>query len=951
MGLGAALAVLSSVRDADGYNLYNNAPPAAFAVLERAATTTGDCAAHLDLLQLISAADLPRDADVATEAQRAEDACPNDPTPGWLLGQFQSLRAVQTDALGLPVSVPEGTAAAAKATFDELVERFPRSATVLSGAGDARVREGERIAGERPFTAREEFQAAAAYYRDALELSPTAEISAGLARALVGLGEPGKAVEVLQDAAAATTPGFRMELLTAAQEWAHDFTGAQETGQEHAQLGPSGYPQGNALFATPQSGASFDGDELTIPVVSWGIDRFAPLEVPLEYYEGGGGASVDDVSFVPRYRPDAPWTGPNTRCPDWGWIRDAVLAGNADDALDGMARGELREVRPYDAYACPFFPHPPRNLIRLELGETVDVRPGILEKLYDRRQNMWRWAGDLDRAADVAEDWTKDADGSRWESLPAQRLAEIRYLQGRYAEAASEFGAASRAIRRAHWDDELGHQRAELARASALLHADRRAEALDLLGTLAPDAEFSAAYHLQNGTQYDVEFAGVAYHARTILADAQLEDSEVDAALESYRAAEEQLATLDDQYSPVVGYRPERLYNNLALARLAAGQETDAADAVERALDVDPMNPAFLMTAGFVADRRGDREKAIDYNRRALESDPGAYPAANDLGVQLARDGNNDAAVDALQQAVTANPDYALGWFNLGVVHGRMGPAHLPASQGSFARAARLDPDLADRRPDLTIDATIYRTGLDLSKPLPPGWSFGGLRPAAPAVSVGLIAVLALALAVARSVGTSGQDFASRWAESVDHHMQKVPLVRHLRAPAWGLGLTVLLLWSSVLRQGWSQAWVLLAAAVALAVIAGAALRARTAVARPTRSTAQRSWPPGMVVGVAATVAGAPWAPLPVLDDTDRPSTRVHVAAPLVLLAIATILLVEAAWLRVPLTRAMAVAALIMAASTLLPIGPLDGARLRKGQLVAGAGAAFALALAVLGLG
>jgi tetratricopeptide (TPR) repeat protein len=131
------------------------------------------------------------------------------------------------------------------------------------------------------------------------------------------------------------------------------------------------------------------------------------------------------------------------------------------------------------------------------------------------------------------------------------------------------------------------------------------------------------------------------------------------------------------------GLRPERIDANQAVAELALGRATTAKEAIDRALRADPMNPAFLMTAGFVADRAGQLETATRYNAATLVSDGGAFPAANDLGVQLARLHRNEEAATALRRAVGARPDYALGWFNLGVVYSRMGPAQVLESQGA----------------------------------------------------------------------------------------------------------------------------------------------------------------------------------------------------------------------------------------------------------------------------
>ena len=49
--------------------------------------------------------------------------------------------------------------------------------------------------------------------------------------------------------------------------------------------------------------------------------------------------------------------------------------------------------------------------------------------------------------------------------------------------------------------------------------------------------------------------------------------------------------------------------------------------------------------------------------------------------------------------------------------------------------AYSLDPALQDHRPEMTIDASVYRTALDLSKPLPPRWSICQLQQPVPAAA------------------------------------------------------------------------------------------------------------------------------------------------------------------------------------------------------------------------
>jgi hypothetical protein len=77
---------------------------------------------------------------------------------------------------------------------------------------------------------------------------------------------------------------------------------------------------------------------------------------------------------------------------------------------------------------------------------------------------------------------------------------------------------------------------------------------------------------------------------------------------------------------------------------------------------------------------------------------------------------------------------------------------------------------------------------------------------------------------------------------------------------------------------------------------------------------------------------------------------RVPAAAPVALALMSVVLFVGSAALQVPLTRSRAQAALIMVASTLVPVGPLDGAKLGKTGFPAGAGVVGAAVLAGLGI-
>jgi cellulose synthase operon protein C len=948
--LGAALLVLASRPSGDFGNAFPNAAAAAFAVLDRA-RADGDCGAQLNVLLVVSADDQPRDAVVRDETRRAESVCPDDPTPGWLLGQHQSQRARRDSSGEVGDPVPADAGQQASATFARLEKRFPGSAAAITGAADVQLRTGIRLAESQPFTARFALRTAAAGYQKARSMGAD-EAALGLARALVGLGEPARAAALVRAASAGRPPsGPLLELLTMAEEAAHEFGRAEGTALELAERGPGAYPAGHPLFPIPgfEEVSETTGRDPLGPQ-SLGTDTHAPLTVRLQPEPGGAGGSVNDVSFIPVYRPAYGIVGTEPSCPGRAWRRNAVLAGRARAALVNFpAEPQLafKHVRPdRQDYSCGNEADDLRDIARLEADLPVTANRERRDQLADHRQNLWRWAGNLPRAEQTIQAWAKKAGPIA--PLPMLRLGEVHYLQRQYDDAAAAFGVAARRTRQATYDNDLGVDEALLGRGASLLAAGRTAEGLALLRALASDAELGVSYQKDLMGEGLMGFAAVAYHARAQLADAERESGDLHAAVEDYNAARELLPVLAG--AEATGARPERIDANQALADLAFGRVTAATQAINRALQADPMNPAFLMTAGFVADRAGQLETAAYYDAAALVSDRGAFPAANDLGVELARLHRNDEAVTALRRAVGARPDYALGWFNLGIVYSRMGPATVLASQGALARAFELDPALRDRQHVLTIDAQTYRTGLDLSKPLPPGWSLAQLQRRALVPSAGLLAVLLLGLGLARVAGSGTRtELAQGWLESAAQRLERLPLMHRLHNPWWALAVTVLVFALPVVLHARGPVVDLGALAVGVLLLALVAMRARRLVARRAGLTVRNeSWGPGVVFGMATAVV-APWAPLPVVRTTDD-APRVHAAAPVALALMGVVLFVESAAFQVPLTRSLAQAALIMVASTLVPVGPLDGAKLGKTGLLAGAGVVGAAVLVGLGV-
>jgi cellulose synthase operon protein C len=964
--LGAALTVLAAQPQSSGVDgtiqatPIDNAGPAAYGVLDRA-RAAGGCAPQLDLLLLMTADEATSAGILGQEEQRTMAACPHDPTPAWLVGQSE-LRNLGAGIWASPTTAEPSAVAALRASstiFSHLAAEYPRDADVLTGLADSYLRTGTYLRTSEPFTARQDFWLAIAAYDRASALGGERDAAPGVARALIGLGEPAAAARLLSPLARSSPfPGQLLDLLITADEAAHDVGPAVTAAQRLEQLGSASYPDGDALIPVPESGSIDSLDDVAFPL-SFGAGRLTPLETAL-IMPGGAGGTVQDLSFIPAYRDDPGVTGTQLGCPSWTWTRDELLLGHAAMALVNWP-AQFAYIRPGYGYCAQ------SDQLKLMAEEQAGQQPdqAVMKKdsitsddIADDWQNLLRWAGNLPAAQKFAEQW-QAARGAN-SALPALRLGEVDFLMHQYNDAAAEFDLAARRWRLVDYNDDLDFYQTELDRGAALFAAGRAAEAIQTLRPL--DLEGTAGYAYQNSPRQDNfdaadEFAAVSYYACEQLADYESESGNLHAAVEDYTTALDWVPQLEDEEDAMLdpsgsGVRPEVLNNNAALAYLGLGDTSTATTLENKALAADPEDPVFLMTAGFIANRADQVAQAARYDRAALNSDPGAFPAANDLGVELAREHQDAAAAAAIRQAVGASPDYALGWFNLGVVESQLGPAHLLAAQGAFAKAYSLDPALQNRQHEMTIDASVYRTALDLSKPLPPRWSISQLQQPVPAAAAGLLAIVILGLGLAKATGHGGSAFAAQWLDPLTDRLQSAPVLRRLHHPGWSLAATAASFLFAYIRRGAGPVEVVAYIAGVL-VLAFLAVGARVYLAQSKHVViTQETWSPGLAFGLITGAAGLPWAPLPVVraDGEDSLKVKAHLAAPITLAALSALLFVESAWLHTPLTQSWAIAALIMSASTLLPVGPLDGAQLGKAGILAATGVLGGALLVGLGL-
>lgn len=954
------LAGLLTVAAARFPDRFTNGAAVAYELLERA-RATGACDPELNLAALLALDPLPWDDDVAAAFERAAAACRGEATPLWLLGQYQSHLAffTQDARLSLPPSLGADPRRAERLrrpfdTFRRLQRDYPGSPAGWSGEGDLQLRLAYAEARFEPFTARGRFRRALELYRRARALSDEPGLAAGEAKAQAGLGRFDLAIGAQREAIAAQ-PGsmvFQAGMI-------EHLEGAKRFGQAAdaaaaSLAGPAELPTGRGLFPEGFSQVADSYRPLSV-----GTERLnTALLLVVSSGGRGAGAGVEDLSFLPTFRDSIELTGSLPWCRDWSRRRDLVLAERTADALQDFPPSFAYDG-PGPLAGSPCYSHPflLEAVARLETGDeagaaavvaravaegSTSLRPyeasadPAMALVQDARQNLWRFGGGLGRAASAVEKWLA-ADPN--DPLALDRTGETAFLSGEPQDAAPRFEAAATrwvAISLDLPDDGRATAAAatERVKLGAMLEkAGRPRDGLRQLST----ADALAGIALQAPSPDDAtrqEALVASYFARARSGDIELRRRRYDRAEAHYRAARDRLNELraDAEAFGMGLLRPEVLENNQALAEIRLGRPGSALKLATTAVDADPRSPIFLQTLAFAQQEGRDLDGAARSYAAAVDADPTLFPAMNDLGAVRALQGRNDEAARAFLDAIAVRPRFATAWFNLGVVRSRMGPGHLLESQGAFARASGLDRSLRDREREVIFDQDLYFTTLDLSKPLPPEWTFAKSEGRAP-LGVSALLVILLLVRLAWSLGRdrAGAKGLERFAGLTEkpRFARLAWLVRP--ATVWvAMGATLLVLLWPLARAGGASPTEVLVLALGVVALLCLYVRARSlAVERRGVRLRHYSWVPAVAFGTVAMFVGFIWSPLPVSHRDE--GTPVPWSGTLALGAATLLFLVLGTVSEVPIARALGVAGLVMTASALSPIPPYDGASLGKG--------------------
>jgi tetratricopeptide (TPR) repeat protein len=108
-----------------------------------------------------------------------------------------------------------------------------------------------------------------------------------------------------------------------------------------------------------------------------------------------------------------------------------------------------------------------------------------------------------------------------------------------------------------------------------------------------------------------------------------------------------------------------------ALARLHAARQQypEAERWLLEASRLDSKNGKILFNLGFVRDRMGEPERAIEAFSEAVRLDPGLDRAWYGMGLCYATLGRHEQAAKALEEAATRQPRNAFAWYQLGMAY------------------------------------------------------------------------------------------------------------------------------------------------------------------------------------------------------------------------------------------------------------------------------------------
>ena len=120
------------------------------------------------------------------------------------------------------------------------------------------------------------------------------------------------------------------------------------------------------------------------------------------------------------------------------------------------------------------------------------------------------------------------------------------------------------------------------------------------------------------------------------------------------------------------------------------GEYTLALDALNRAVELDPLTPEYLNQRGLLRYEMGDTEGAQTDFEQAVQLCPSFLAGLNHLGLIFQTQNQNDLALKTFNLALEIDPTYFPGYCNRGNVY--LDEGHLSEAKRDFEKAIALEP-------------------------------------------------------------------------------------------------------------------------------------------------------------------------------------------------------------------------------------------------------------------
>ena len=861
----------------------------------------------------------------------AISSCPHDPTPMIEQFKYRSGNYSPGDTFNsISQSLYQRDFASGKmgwdslvSTMDTLAKTWPDVAATHVVIADTYIMMADTSAKSRmgSFSMREFLTKAASSYQVAAEMSSLPSIQASLIRTRTRLANT---------VANTTADPFISATMTDAYVLKAMADSAAHSGNYNEALA---YEQRASTISPPPELPIVEYDRGSVTTIPGA--HYVKFHFPYSTQAGGeGGSGAQNLGFVPPYR-----------------VTDT---DNTAEIYSILAEAKELLANPTPGY----------NLFRLATEHYGNF--DNIDTPFDYFQDLFRKYGDFDSATQAIQQWTAISPSS---TVSLERRGEVLFLQGKWSESTLSF----RQVTAAH--NSGNYYRYSPSSWPGFSHNElvvRTGPGWSLLG-------IAAASRLSGQNTPEVaNLATATANMQTSHYPELMDWGEVDITgperpiLSTYTYLEEgQYAYDQHDYTKAIellnqsitardstGEMPGVQEHVISLCYFAMNQPQESLDWAQKALAFDPFSPLYQET---VADAKralavaspsasaspspGQPSTNIDLRveliaeyQATLDLNPSMFSSWNNLGVLLAQSGRIDEAVQAFENAITARRDYPMAWFNLGVAEAnRSGFWSFLRSQGALGQAGLLNTALKDLEPVFTFDDEVYSTSLDVSKPIPPDWQLASsLRSTPNILTAGLIALIVLR--VGWSLGQSW--FGDRWAAGAlrTWNTKAGPLARFTRWRPHPLLTTLVTAASLLWLSGTAGTLEVALCATVIASLLG--LHAFTAhlIARaePVR---HRSFPAASLVTLLLAPFGLGFTPPAPLAAKQTPAEDTSATTDwtpvwirrigLITIGAAVLLFATGAWLTaVPAARTATTVTLTLISSALLPVHPLDGARL-----------------------